>query len=426
MTSESTFGVYKPAVKCGEGAYGEVYLAENVLTGGRFALKILNQGREERELEGLIRCRECRHENLIRIHHIDRTADGRLYYTMDAADNAAPPGAPYAPDILASRLERTGALPVAEVKKLASALLAGLGALHDAGVIHRDIKPENILFVGGTPVLGDIGLAAFSASASLIGTPAFIQPEVLSGKRPFDEKSDLFALGMVIYCALTGWGPEKYPHLPDDLPPAGADVLEFCRAACSGDADIGELRAILAGFPRPRRYRRRAVVIAAALAVPAAFAAAACFALSRRNLAETPAAPAAPPDNTRMTRELSVAEWTRERDRLFEKYAIPEEFRARCAAHYREIDARSKERFAQRLREHPEEADAIRRDWRREQMRRHRSDPLYAVGECDDMLAFCLKIWDPELTEVTQAQLNGFEKFLKERYDSYLAATTGK
>jgi len=428
MTSESTFGVYEIVAKCGEGAYGEVYLAENTLSGGRFALKILSRGRENRELEGLIRCRECRHENLIRIHHIDRTADGRLYYTMDAADNAAPPGAPYTPDTLASRLDRAGALPVAEVKKLASALLAGLGALHDAGLIHRDIKPENILFVGGAPVLGDIGLAAFSASASLIGTPAFIRPEVLTGRLPFDEKSDFYALGMTIYCALTGWGPEKYPHLPDDLPPAGADVLEFCRAACSGDADIGELCAILVGSHRPRRSRRRTVVIviAAVLVVSVAFAAAACFALTRRSEAETPAANAIPPESRGMTRELSVAEWTRERDRLFAKYAIPEEFRAKCAAHYKELDARNKKRFAQRLREHPEKADAIRRDSRLELMRLRRNDPLYAVGEADHMLDMSLKIWDPELTEVTQAQLNGFEQFLKERCELYRTAVSGK
>ena len=257
MTGESTLGVYKLLDKCGEGAYGEVYLAENTLTGGRFALKILHRGGESRELEGLIRCRECRHENLIRIHHIDRTPDGRLYYTMDAADNAAPPGAPYAPDTLASRLSGSGALPVAEVKKLVASLLAGLGALHGSGLIHRDIKPDNVLFVGGVPVLGDIGLTAFSASATLIGTPAFIPPEVLSGKRPFDEKSDLYALGMVIYCALTGLPPEKYPHLPDDLSPDGADVLEFCREACSGNTDMDALRTILAGSAPPRSEERR-------------------------------------------------------------------------------------------------------------------------------------------------------------------------
>ena len=62
MTNMSTLGVYKLLDKCGEGAYGEVFLAENTLTGGRFALKILARGREDRELEGLIRCRECRHE----------------------------------------------------------------------------------------------------------------------------------------------------------------------------------------------------------------------------------------------------------------------------------------------------------------------------------------------------------------------------
>ena len=419
-------GVYKLLDRCGEGAYGEVYLAENVLTGGRFALKILSPRRENRELGGLIRCRECRHENLIRIHHIDRTADGRLYYTMDAADNAANVGEKYTPDTLARRLERTGALPAAEIKKLAGALLSGLDALHRSGLIHRDIKPENILFVGGTPVLGDIGLAAFAASASLIGTPAFIRPEVLSGKRPFDERSDLYALGMVIYCALTGWPPEKYPHLPDDLPPVAADVLEFCRAACSGAADIGELRAILAGKPSPFRSRHRAVLILAASALLAVSAAAAWYVLSTRRTESAPSAVTPLPVPAAPERELTPREWIRERDRLFAKYAIPDDFRAKCAAHYKAVEARSKERFAQQLREHPEAVEAIQREWRREQMRLHRSDPLYAVGECDDMLELCLKIWDPELVEVTQAQLNGFEKFLKERYEFYRAATTGK
>ena len=422
--SEVVFGVYKLLDRCGEGAYGEVYLAENTLSGGRFALKILAPGRENRELEGLIRCRECRHENLIRIHHIDRTADGRLYYTMDAADNAVNAGEKYTPDTLARRLERAGKLPVDEVKKLASALLAGLGALHESGLIHRDIKPENILFVGGTPVLGDIGLAAFAASASLIGTPAFIRPEVLSGKRPFDEKSDLYALGMVIYCALTGWGPEKYPHLPDDLPPVAADVLNFCRAACSGDAEMEALRVILVGEPRPFRSRHRTVFILAASVLLAVSAAAIWHIVSVRS--PKPGSPVAPPVVTAPQRALTAQEWMRERDRLFAKYAIPDDFRAKCAAHYKAVEARSKERFAQRLREHPEAVEAIQREWRREQMRLHRNDLLYAIGECDDMLALCLATWDPELVEVTQAQLNGFEKFLKERYDSYLAATRGK
>lgn len=418
MTSESALGAYRLVAKCGEGAYGEVHLAENVLTGGRFALKILAPGREERELAGLVRCRECRHENLIRIHHIDRTPDGRLYYTMDAADDAAPPGGSYLPDTLASRLERSGAMPVAEVEKLAVSLLSGLGALHRAGVVHRDIKPENIFFVGGVPVLGDIGLAAFSASATLVGTPAFIRPEVLTGKRPLDEKSDLYALGMVVYCALTGWPPERYPHLPDDLPPAAAKVLGFCRAACSGDSDIGELRAILAGEPRSHRLRWKSVVIVIAASVLLAVSAAVRHVVSARNAERAPsaAAPAAP------VREPTRTEWIRERDRLFAKYAIPEDFRARCDARYREAEAK----FARQYRGRPNATAGIYDESSREHMRLKRSDPIYAVGDIDSTLDWWLKIWDPEHIDVTRAMLNGFEKLLRERYELYRSVTGGR
>lgn len=423
MTGKPEFGVYETLVRCGRGAYGEVFLAENTLTGGRFALKVLDPGRETRELEGLIRCRECRHENLIRIHHIDRTADGRLYYTMDAADNATPNGTPYVPDTLALRLEKSGALPVAEVKRLAGSLLSGLGALHRAGLIHRDIKPENIIFVDGVPVLSDIGLAAFSSSASLIGTPAFIRPEVLIGKQPFDEKSDFYSLGMTVYCALTGWSPEKYPHLPDDLPSSGAGMLKFCRAACSGRADRERLRTILAGDRKHRRRKlRTAVVAAAAAAVFAAGLAAVWSALPARD-AEAGSGTATPaaPQTASPRQKLSTGEWLRERDRLFRKYAIPEDFRAKCDAHYKEVQARMTDRLAQQC-----PSEKLQEELRRERMRLCRSDRLYRIGEIDDMLDLCLKSWDPELAEVTQAMLNGFEKFLRERYELYLAATGGK
>jgi len=427
--NESVLGVYKLLDLCGEGAYGKVHLAENTLSGGVFALKILNRSREKRELEGLIRCRECRHENLIRIHHIDRTADGRLYYTMDAADNAAAPGGSYTPETLALRIERSGALPASEVKKLASALLSALGALHGSGLIHRDIKPENILFVNGVPVLGDIGLIDFSSSASLVGTPAFIRPEVLSGKRSFDEKSDLYALGMTVYCALTGWQPEKYPHLPNDLPSDGADVLEFCRAACSGDADMEKLRAILAGGSRPSSRRRRSIIISAvAVLLLAAVAVVALYSVrtSPDPAPKPAAATAAPPSETTQLRRLTPQEWRRECDRLFKKYAIPEEFRAKCDAHVKETDSSVRVKFLQQLREHPEAAERIQREWRREQMRLTGKDPLYGIGSADGALEMCMNVWDPELVEVNQSMLNGLESILRERYELYLAATGGK
>ena len=94
-------GPYHILSEAGNGSYGTVYLVENSLSGQTVALKVLHGKSEKRELEGLIRYRECRHPNLLQIHHIDRLPDGRLYYTMDAAaDNRAPDG--YEPDTLAT------------------------------------------------------------------------------------------------------------------------------------------------------------------------------------------------------------------------------------------------------------------------------------------------------------------------------------
>ena len=240
-----TIGAYRILQECGRGSYGVVYLAENTLSGRRVALKILNGKHEARELEGLIRYRECRHANLIQIHHIDRLPDGRLYYTMDAADDRGANGT-YVPDTLAAR----GRMSAAELIPVLDALLDGVTALHRRKLVHRDIKPENILFVEKIPVLGDIGLTAPAGNASLVGTPSFLPPEVLSGSRPPDERSDLFALGRVAYVALAGLPPHKYPQLPNDLPREAAPVLAFCRAANAADATVGSCRAALKSPPR--------------------------------------------------------------------------------------------------------------------------------------------------------------------------------
>ena len=245
-----TVGPYRILQECGRGSYGVVYLAQNTYTGQKFALKILNGKVEKRELEGLIRCRECRHGNLIQIHHIDRLPDGRLYYTMDAADDRGAADA-YLPDTLAAR----GRMRAAELLPILRALLDGVAALHKRKLIHRDIKPENILFVNNTPVLGDIGLAAPSGDASLVGTPSFLPPEVLSGARKPDERSDLYALGRVAYCVLTGNPPHKYPQLPEDLTKEAAPVLAFCRAASAGDATPDSCRAALTAPPRSKSLR---------------------------------------------------------------------------------------------------------------------------------------------------------------------------
>jgi len=251
-------GIYRLISECGKGAYGTVYLAENTLTHQQVALKILHGKQQQRELDGLIRYRECRHPNLIQIHHIDRTPDGSLYYTMDAADSRNPDR--YEPDTLARRMESR--IQPSELKEIILSLTDGIAALHQAGLIHRDIKPENIFFIRGTPVLGDIGLTAKTGHATLIGTPAFMPAEVLQGKRPADESCDIYALGMVTYCALTGLQPSDFPRLPKGLPLEARTLIYASRAACEDRISLEQFRDILSGEKKVPRHGIMSYLIA--------------------------------------------------------------------------------------------------------------------------------------------------------------------
>ena len=256
-------GAYRILSEAGRGAYGVVYLVENTLSGQTLALKVLQGKQEKRELEGLIRYRECRHPNLLQIHHIDRLPDGRLYYTMDAADNRTSDG--YEPDTLAER----GRVAPSELLAILHALLDGLEELRRHHLVHRDIKPDNILFVHGVPVLGDIGLTAVSGHSSLVGTPYFMPPGVISGKHPPDEASDLFAVGRVAYVALTGMEPFQYPQLPADLPKDAAPILAFCRATNAENPSIDACRQALSTPPSEIQHHRKWLMPTIAVSVAA-------------------------------------------------------------------------------------------------------------------------------------------------------------
>ena len=250
MSEPRMIGIYRLISECGKGAYGTVYLAENTLTHQQVALKILHGKQQQRELDGLIRYRECHHPNLIQIHHIDRTPEGSLYYTMDAADSRNPDR--YEPDTLARRMESR--IQPSELKEIILSLADGIASLHQAGLIHRDIKPENIFFIRGIPVLGDIGLTAETGHATLIGTPAFMPAEVLQGKRPADENCDIYALGVVTYCALTGLQPSDFPRLPKGLPLEARTLIYASRAACEGHVSLDQFRNALSGEKKVPRH----------------------------------------------------------------------------------------------------------------------------------------------------------------------------
>ena len=276
-------GSYQLLYLCGEGAYGRVFLARNVLTQHQVALKLLPLSAKVTawELQGLKNYRECRHPNLLQIHHIDQ-AEGVLYYTMDAADNLAGTGGGYEPDTLAARLAHRKSLPAGEVAKMAAELLEGLDCLHRRNLLHRDIKPDNILWVDGRATLADIGLTTDSRNASLVGTPGFMSGELLSGKRPANREDDLYALGKVIYCALTGCAVCDYPHYPQSVTISeAAPLIRAYTAACRSPSTVKssqEMKRLLTA-PAETVARRRggAWRWAAGLLLPAAAAAAVFF-----------------------------------------------------------------------------------------------------------------------------------------------------
>ena len=197
--------------ECGSGAFGSVFLAKNRTLGQTCALKILyKNGRQyEKELEGLKTYQQkCRHANLMRVDHVGENEEC-IFYTMDAADNLHP-GQKYVADTLGNRLKEKSRLSPDEIIPMLHDLLDGLNALHSAGILHRDIKPDNILWVNGHAMLGDIGLISNKLEASMAGTPGFISPRVWSN-HAFPPQDDLYALAMVMYCALNGAPPENYP-----------------------------------------------------------------------------------------------------------------------------------------------------------------------------------------------------------------------
>ena len=213
---------------CGSGAFGEVWLCRDI-SRKKLAVKIISKGRLgefwRRELQGVINYRAITEQTsrLLQIYHVGEDEDF-FYYTMEAADSLSQEN--YVPDTLSARLSANGPLPPETLQAVLKEIFNGIKVIHQAGFAHRDIKPDNIIFVHGKPRIGDIGLiSALSATMSqLAGTLEFLPPELRSSDSPdqVDRKSrqgsDLYAFGKVVYCAVTGEEPQKWPAIPCGIP----------------------------------------------------------------------------------------------------------------------------------------------------------------------------------------------------------------
>src|SRR5438132_546414 len=186
---------YRIVSLIGRGGMGQVYRADDLKLGQSVALKFLAHHGDSASLYEEVRIgRQVSHPNVCRLYDIAEV-DGRLFITMEFVDG----------EDLASLLRRIGRLPSEKALMLTRDICAGLAAAHDKGVIHRDLKPANVMIDGrGRARVTDFGLALAAGSASdSAGTPAYMAPEQLEGT-PASVKSDIYALGLVLYEIFTG------------------------------------------------------------------------------------------------------------------------------------------------------------------------------------------------------------------------------
>lgn len=224
----------------GRGAVGVVYLAQDAAN-RRVALKYLpavgpGGGAYRRELAALkiLGERLDGNEAIVAVRHVAADRDG-LHYVMELADLE---GDPPTPRTLAREIQTHGRLPAGAALDVAERLARALGVLHNVGVVHRDVKPANILSVGGVWKLGDIGLLAEERTEmTAVGTPDFIPPW-----GPIDRRADLYALGRVLYCMVTGLPARSFPTLPaelltPELQPETKLLNRLITRACDPDPD---------------------------------------------------------------------------------------------------------------------------------------------------------------------------------------------
>ncbi|MBC8095412.1 MAG: serine/threonine protein kinase, partial [Akkermansiaceae bacterium] len=247
----------------GRGAYGDVWLARDVL-GSFHAVKIIRRAAfdhadpYDREFRGLQKFTPLSraHPGLVHILHVGRNiAADCFYYVMEAGDDEQS-GAVIEPSVYSARnlgrdLHRRAPLPPGECVELGTALCEALEFLHGQGLIHRDIKPANIIFVNGRPKLADIGLVTemglHRQQVSKVGTEGYLPPE-----GPGTAAGDLFALGKVLADMMqprpamgTAQSCADVPKPPDEL------AREKLRAIiCTACADNPAERFASAGAMR--------------------------------------------------------------------------------------------------------------------------------------------------------------------------------
>jgi serine/threonine-protein kinase len=260
----------------GEGGMGRVYEASHKrISGKRFAIKMLHPeyarqpdviSRFQREAEAAA---SIHSPYVVDVYDVDRTNDGRPYIVGEFLDGQE----------FAMYLEKAGKMPVGAAVRIVRQICKALEAAHAKGVVHRDMKPENVFLTGdmahpiakvidfGISKTGDTPGTALTKTGMIMGTPSYMAPEQARGER-VDHRADIYAVGAILYCALTGKRPfdrgdptatltavlTEDPPRPRSVEPSIPDPLELIiqRAMAKTPSDrfpsMADLDAALAPY----------------------------------------------------------------------------------------------------------------------------------------------------------------------------------
>ena len=256
------------------GGMGEVWAARDLLLDRAVAVKVLGgalagDGRAAERLRREARAAaRLEHPNIARVLDLGEQ-DGRPYLVMELLEGES----------LAARIDRAGAMAPPEAARVVVAVADALEAAHRAGVVHRDVKPGNVFLTSGGEVkVLDFGIASAAGEAALttgemLGTPAYLAPERVLG-HPATPAADVYALGVVLYELLAGRRPfddgsdielamahvHAQPRAPRPGRPLGAPVHGRGLRAGHGQGPVG---------PPPVRRRLRPARSRPAPGVPA-------------------------------------------------------------------------------------------------------------------------------------------------------------
>ena len=257
-------GRYRIVALLGRGGMGEVYRANDLKLGQPVALKFLPESTATSETTlarfyNEIRiARQVSHPNVCRVYDLG-DVEGQPYLSMEYVDG----------EDLGSLMRRIGRLPEDKALEIARKLCAGLAAAHDKGVLHRDLKPSNIMLDGrGNVLITDFGLAGIAhqiqGAEVRNGTPAYMAPEQLAGKE-VSIKSDIYALGLVLYEVFTGKRAFEASTLAE-LVRMHTETTPVSPSSLVKDLDPAVERVLLRCLdPDPRNRPASALAVAAAL-----------------------------------------------------------------------------------------------------------------------------------------------------------------